>query len=134
MTDLDSHPIPVIALWNNLLVPLQGDISDAQAEQLSQDVLGKIARRSHRSLVIDVSGLWLVDSHLCSVLQNLARAASLMGTPAVIAGLRPEVALALNSMGLEFGEIETALSLEHALARVGVNRPDEEPVEWEGPE
>jgi rsbT antagonist protein RsbS len=131
MTDLDSHPIPVIALWNNLLVPLQGDISDAQAEQLSQDVLGKIAERSHRSLVIDVSGLWLVDSHLCAVLQNLARAASLMGTPAVISGLRPEVALTLNSLGLELGEIETALSLEHALARVGVTPPPEDPPGWE---
>lgn len=124
---MDSHnPIPVIELWGRLVVPLQGDITDSQVDQLQETVLERIKGRGADGLVIDCSGVWLMDSHLCAVLGRLAGAARLMGTPPVLCGLSPSVVMTLQSMGIDLDGIETALGLEAALEHLGleVRRPE----------
>jgi rsbT antagonist protein RsbS len=118
-----SQPIsrvPIIRLWNLLLVPVQGDLGDSQVEQLKQEVLSAIHATSIEGLVLDVTGLWLMDSHLCAVLTRLAQAASLMGTRTVLCGMSAEIALTIQMMGLELNGVATALSLEQALEHFGV--------------
>ncbi len=129
--DLES-PLPIIWLWDCMLVPLQGELSDAQAARLTQDALNGIRSRGCVGLIIDVSGLWLVDSHLCAVLADIARAARLMGTRTMLSGLRPEVALTLLAMDISFVGFETALNLELALETLGIRRaadPSETPFD-----
>ncbi|NMO16293.1 STAS domain-containing protein [Pyxidicoccus fallax] len=116
----ETSRIPIIPLWGNLIVPLQGDITDAQAAQLSSDVLRDIQRTGARGMVVDISGLWLVDSHLCAVLARLAASARLMGTRTVLCGMGADVALTLQSMGIQMEGVETTLGLEEGLALLGV--------------
>ncbi|WP_164017173.1 STAS domain-containing protein [Pyxidicoccus trucidator] len=116
----DTARIPIIPLWGNLIVPLQGDITDAQAAQLCSDVLRDIQRTGARGMVVDISGLWLVDSHLCAVLARLAASARLMGTRTVLCGMGADVALTLQSMGIQLEGVETALGLEEGLLLLGV--------------
>lgn len=116
-------PVPIIRLWDSMLVPLQGDLTDAQATQLSGEVLHGIQRRGCSALIIDASGLWLVDSHLCSVIADLARSASLMGTKTILSGLRPEVTLTLLAMDVTLEGVDTALNLEQALETIGIAAP-----------
>ncbi|MBU8895629.1 STAS domain-containing protein [Corallococcus sp. H22C18031201] len=116
----ETSRIPIIPLWGQLIVPLQGDITDAQAAQLCSDVLRDIQRSGARGMVVDISGLWLVDSHLCAVLARLANAARLMGTRTVLSGMGADVALTLQSMGIQLEGVETALGLEEGLAMLGV--------------
>jgi rsbT antagonist protein RsbS len=118
---MDTHnPIPVIELWGHLVVPLQGDITDTQVDELQGNVLERIKTRGADGLVIDCSGVWLMDSHLCAVLGRLAGAARLMGTPPVLCGLSPAVVMTLQSMGIDLEGIETALGLESALEHLGL--------------
>jgi len=112
--------IPIIKLWHLLLVPLQGQIDDGLAEQLRADVLERIQKTEVTGLIMDVTGLWLMDSHLCAVLSQIASAARLMGTRTVICGMAPEIALTLQTMGLELDNISSDLSLEQALSRLGI--------------
>jgi rsbT antagonist protein RsbS len=114
--------IPILRLWNILLVPLQGDVDDAKGETLCTDVLNAIERSGIAGLVIDVTGLWLMDSHLCSVLSMLASSSALMGTHTVICGLSPEIALTLQTMGLDMPHVVTVPSLEDALGLMGVSQ------------
>nr|WP_254614399.1 MULTISPECIES: STAS domain-containing protein [unclassified Myxococcus] len=107
-------------MWGQLIVPLQGDITDAQAAQLCSDVLRDIQRTSAKGMVVDISGLWLVDSHLCAVLARLAASARLMGTRTVLCGMGADVALTLQSMGIQLDGVETALGLEEGLSLLGV--------------
>ncbi|NTX03942.1 STAS domain-containing protein [Myxococcus sp. CA051A] len=116
----DLSRIPIIPLWGQLIVPLQGDITDAQAAQLCSDVLRDIQRTSAKGMVVDISGLWLVDSHLCAVLARLAASARLMGTRTVLCGMGADVALTLQSMGIQLDGVETALGLEEGLSLLGV--------------
>ncbi len=117
--------IPVIELWNHLLVPLQGDITDSQMDELSITVLDRIRDRGTDGLVLDASGVWLLDSHLCNELSRLATAARLMGARPVLCGLSPTVVLTLQAMGIELDGVETALGLEAALELLGLRGPSE---------
>ena len=122
--DLEAR-LPIIWLWDCMLVPLQGELSDGQAARLTQDVLDGIRERGCEGLIIEVSGLWLVDSHLCASLADIARAARLMGTRTMLSGLRPEVALTLLAMDISFTGFETALNLEQALEALGIRRAED---------
>jgi rsbT antagonist protein RsbS len=117
--------VPIIELWGQLLVPLQGEISDTQMDDLHTRILARIAERGAEGLVIDVSGVWLLDSHLCAILGRLAMAARLMGTHPVLCGLSPEVVLTLQAMGIELEGIDTALGLEDALERLGLHMEED---------
>lgn len=90
---MQQHQIPVIDLWGHVLVPLQGDVSDSQMDQLQAKVLERIREREVDGLVIDASGVWMMDSHLCAVLGKLAMAARLMGARPVLCGLDPGVVM-----------------------------------------
>ena len=129
MTESSHHdlenPVPVIWLWDSMLVPLQGELSDAQAASLSNDILHGIRGRGCVALIIDASGLWLVDSHLCAVLADIAHSASLMGTRTILAGLRAEVALTLLTMDVMLAGVDTVLNLEQALESIGIGPSDQ---------
>lgn len=111
---------PILRLWGHVVVPIQGDFKDDEAEVLCSSILQHVERRGARSLIVDISGIWLVDSHFCSVIVRLARGARLMGTPTVLAGLSPEIAATIETMGLELDLERTALNLEDALESVGI--------------
>lgn len=119
----ETGSIPVIRLWDFLLVSLQGDLTDAQAESMTAEVLQIIRDEGHRALVVDISGLWLVDSHLCSVIAHLGATANLMGAHTIVAGMRPEVTLTLLAMDVRLEDLHTVLSLEQALEHLGVRPP-----------
>jgi rsbT antagonist protein RsbS len=116
-----SDTIPVIELWGHLLVPLQGDIDDLQMHNMAETVLHRIATRGAEGLVIDASGIWMVDSHLCAGIGKLATSASIMGVPSVLCGLSAEVVMTLQTMGFELNGVRTSTGLEHALEMLGVS-------------
>lgn len=122
MTDQPDYRIPIIKLWRILLVPLQGDITDRASEQLKEEVLARIHQEDVDGLIIDISALWLVDSHLCSTLSHIASAAALMGTETVLSGMKPETAITLETMGIELKQVSATLNLNDALQQLGVHR------------
>ena len=115
--------IPIIKLWHLLLVPLQGELTDDLADQMTSEVLERIHHDGSSGLVIDITALWMVDSHLCSVLSQLSASASLMGAKTVICGMKPEIALTLETMGVQLGSTATTLTLEGALEVLGAHTP-----------
>jgi rsbT antagonist protein RsbS len=115
--------IPIIKLWHMLLIPLQGEMTDELANQLMNEVLDRIHQLGCSGLVIDITGLWLVDSHLCSVLSQLSSAAALMGARTFISGMKPDIALTLETMGVQLQGVSTTLDLEDALEMLGVHGP-----------
>ena len=83
-------------------------------------MLRRISLRGAEGLLIDASGIWIVDSHLCAGIGRLATAASIMGVPSVLCGLSAEVVMTLQTMGFELNEVKTATTLERALEALGV--------------
>ncbi|MEU6574118.1 STAS domain-containing protein [Streptomyces sp. NPDC046805] len=111
----DSAAVPVLALGNILLVSLQGELHDSMAEQLQQDITHRIAHSEASGVVIDVSGVEIVDSFLGRVIAEIAASARLLAARTVLCGMRPAVAITLVELGLTLPGLETALDAERAL-------------------
>jgi rsbT antagonist protein RsbS len=109
-------PIPILRVGDNLLVTVQTDLHDAVAEQFQDDLLLTIEKTGAAGLLVDVSGLEIVDSYVARVLADTGRMAKLMGTDTVIVGIRPEVAATLVRMGYSMAGVKTALNVDDGLA------------------
>ncbi|WP_077799803.1 STAS domain-containing protein [Streptomyces sp. JHA26] len=120
MTDLFAVPsasVPVLTLGDVLLVTLQREPHDSAAEQLQHDIARRIASGPAPvgGVVIDISGVDIVDSFLARVLAEIAASAGLLATRTVLAGMRPAVAVTLVELGLVLPGLETALDVDRAL-------------------
>ena len=111
--------IPILRLGSTLLVSIQIELRDAVAESLQADVLTEIARRGTNGLVVDISGLDMVDTYVARILAETGRMAKLMGTSTVLVGMRPEVAATLVRMGYTMEGVQTALDLDDGLELLG---------------
>lgn len=111
-----SGSIPILRVANNLLVTVQTELHDAVADAFQEDLLRTIERTGCAGLLIDVSGLDIVDSYVARVLVETGKMARLMGTTTVIVGIRPEVAATLVRMGYAMTGVRTALNVDEGLA------------------
>ncbi|MGW7253842.1 STAS domain-containing protein [Streptomyces sp. NPDC054834] len=111
--------VPVLALGDVLLVTLQGELHDGMAEQLQQDITERIARSSVTGVVIDVSGVDIVDSFLGRIFAEIAASTRLLAARTVLAGMRPAVAITLVELGLTLPGLATALDTERAMELLG---------------
>ncbi|MER5656201.1 MULTISPECIES: STAS domain-containing protein [unclassified Streptomyces] len=107
--------VPVLKLGDVLLVTLQGDLHDEAAERLQRDIGEAIAASSVTGVVIDISGVEIVDSFLGRVFAEVAAHARLLAAQTVVAGMRPAVAITLVELGLTLPGLRTALDAEEAM-------------------
>ncbi|MEV5906886.1 STAS domain-containing protein [Streptomyces sp. NBC_00015] len=115
--------VPVLRLGDVLLITLQGDLHDGTAEQLQQDIAEQIVRNRVTGVVIDISGVEIVDSFLGRVLAEIAASSRLLAARTVVAGMRPAVAITLVELGLSLPGLRTALNTETALELLAMTAP-----------
>ena len=113
--------IPILRLGSLLIVSVQGDLADAVAVALRHDVGHAVSSGGITGVVLDVSGVAVVDSYLGRVLTEIAADSSLLGASTVVAGIKPAVAITLVEMGLRLDGARTARSLEAAMAMLGTD-------------
>jgi rsbT antagonist protein RsbS len=112
---LDAGRIPIIKLRSFLLVSVQTALSDGLVARLKDDITAAIERTGARGLVVDVSGIDVMDSYLCRSLRDIGLVSRLMGVRTIISGINPMIAMTLVEMGMGLAGVSTALSLETAL-------------------
>jgi len=110
--------IPVLRIGSTLLASIQVELRDTIADAFQEDILEMIATTGATGLVIDITGLEMVDSYVARVLANTGRMATLMGTDTVVVGMRPVVAATLVRMGFRMEGVLTALNIDAGLALV----------------
>ncbi|HMQ34810.1 MAG TPA: STAS domain-containing protein, partial [Chloroflexaceae bacterium] len=113
VAELSVPVIPVSA--STLIVPLVGNIDSARADQVLSSVLDRVEGSGARTVVLDVTGVAVVDTHVAGALLRVAQATALMGTRTVLAGIRPEVAQALVGLGVDLSDLHTVATLQEAL-------------------
>lgn len=109
--------VPVIPVRHDtLVVPLVGNIDSARADQLLNSVLTRVERGRIRRVILDVTGVAVVDTQVSAALLRVAAATRLMGAGVILAGIRPEVAQSLVGLGVDLRELHTVSTLQEALA------------------
>lgn len=110
------HPkIPILKLYNCLLVSIQWELDDQTALTFQEDLLNKIYETGANGVVIDLTSVDMIDSFIAKVLGDVITMSKLMGAKVVLTGIQPAVAVTLIELGIALEEIETALDLEQGL-------------------
>ena len=107
---------PVIALNNNTaLLPLVGEIDTARAKILLEKTLEQCNRLGVNRLLLDLSGVVIIDTMVAHQIFQLVEALSLIGVKTDLSGIRPEVAQTAIQLGLKFDNISVNSSLANAI-------------------
>lgn len=110
--------IPILRLGRILLTSIQTDLTDDQAMTLQEDLLAMLQKGKALGIVLDITGLDVVDSYVARILNETTRMAQLMGGTVVLTGMQPMVALTLVEMGREIIGIDTAIDLEAGVEKL----------------
>jgi rsbT antagonist protein RsbS len=113
-----TERIPILKLGDSLLVSIQVDMHDRLALQLQDDLTSRIAETAARGVLIDISGLEMVDSFIGRMIANIAAMARILDAHTVLVGMQPAVAITLVELGLSLPGVHTALSVERGMARL----------------
>lgn len=107
--------VPILKLGSTLLVSIQVDLQDQSALQLQEDLAERITRTGARGVLIDISGLEIVDSFIGRMLSSIAGISRVLDATTVVVGMRPAVAITMVELGLSLDGIRTALDVEKGL-------------------
>jgi rsbT co-antagonist protein RsbR len=113
--DLAVPVIPISA--TTLVMPLVGALDSARLRQLQEQSLHALERTSAHTLILDITGVPVVDSQVAQGMLMTVRAARLLGAHVTLVGIRPEVAQAIVGLGLDLSDVSTFSDLQSALSR-----------------
>jgi rsbT antagonist protein RsbS len=107
--------VPILKQGNYLIATIQSALTDRDLLQLRDDLAERVGRLRSRGVIVDVTVLDVMDSFAVRTLRGMAQVVRLRGAETVIVGLQPEVAFAMVQLGLDLGDVATALDLEEGL-------------------
>ncbi|QHT56110.1 STAS domain-containing protein [Cellulomonas sp. H30R-01] len=119
--------VPILKIGSTLLVSIQVDLQDQSALQLQEDLAERITQTGARGVLIDISGLEIVDSFIGRMLSSIAGISRVLDATTVVVGMRPAVAITMVELGLSFDGVRTALDVEKGLRLL-------QPAEEDAPE
>jgi rsbT antagonist protein RsbS len=108
--------IPILRMGSNLIVTIQVDMHDRLAMTLQDDLTNRIVTDRAKGVLIDISGLDVVDSFIGRMISNTAAMASVLDARTVVVGMQPSVAITLVELGLTLTGVRTALNVERGMA------------------
>lgn len=109
--------IPVVQVWEGiLLAPLVGSIDGRRAALVVEQLLDAIVRESADVVILDITGVPIVDTEVANYLVNTARAVRLLGADIALTGMRGEIAQAVVQLGIDLGQFASHASLQAGLA------------------
>jgi anti-anti-sigma factor len=116
---------PIIPVYEGILVlPLVGSIDSRRATEVTERLLEEIAAQQAEIVIIDITGVSLIDTSTANHLLMTTRAASLLGSRVVLVGMGAEIAQTIVHLGVELNSLVTLADLQagiaYALERLGL--------------
>jgi anti-anti-sigma regulatory factor/HAMP domain-containing protein len=114
--------VPVLPVSRQTLVmPLVGALDSARLQMVQEQALRALERSAARYLVLDITGVPIVDSQVAQGLLSVVQAARLLGAEVRLVGIRPEVAQAIVGLGINLHGMHASGDLQTALDRVAIH-------------
>jgi anti-anti-sigma regulatory factor len=115
---------PLIPITDKIMVmPLIGMMDNQRAQHVLHTTLEGVQANNAEVVIIDITGIKLVDSDVVTTLIATTNALRLLGAQAVVTGIRADVAQKLIELQVDFGVIVTRSTLQsgfaYALKRTG---------------
>ncbi|MGF1753786.1 protoglobin domain-containing protein [Vibrio makurazakiensis] len=107
---------PVTMIWEDILMlPIVGIIDSKRAQDIMTTVLNKIADNRAKILIMDISGVAVVDTAVANHFIKITKATKLMGCECLVSGVSPSLAQTMVHLGINVGEVCTNATLRDAL-------------------
>jgi rsbT co-antagonist protein RsbR len=104
---------PVLQVRERLLIlPIIGVIDPQRARQLTEQLLRGIRTNRAKVVVIDITGVPVMDASVANHLVQTVEATRLLGALVIITGLSPEIAQTLVTIGVDLGKMNTVGDLQ----------------------
>ena len=116
---------PILEVWDDVIaLPVIGVVDSQRAAAMMDRLLTHVVANKSRVVILDVTGVEVVDSAIADHLVRMVKAVELLGARCIVTGLRPAVAQTLVSIGVDLGSMTTLRSLRHALRKTLVEDRD----------
>ncbi len=107
---------PVAKIWEGVLfAPIVGIVDSRRSGDIMNKALASIVDNRAHTLMLDISGVAVVDTAVANHLIKIAKAAVLMGCKTIISGISPAIAQTITELGIELGSVQTTSTIESAL-------------------
>lgn len=115
MTESGNVPrIPLQVSRNCVVASIQVDLSDAVLDQFRTDLLELIGSSGATGVVLDLSGVEVMDFEDFEAVRRTISMAGLMGAATVLSGLQAGVVSSLVELEADTADIVAALDLDDA--------------------
>jgi rsbT co-antagonist protein RsbR len=105
-----------------VLAPLVGAIDSRRINGITERLLEAIVRFSADVVIVDVTGVPLIDVATASGLVQVAQAVRLLGSDIVLTGMGSEMAQAVVQLDIDLSRFVTQANLQAGLAWAFVRR------------
>ena len=113
---VDELSTPVLEIWDDVLaLPVVGIVDTQRSARMTERLLAEVVRTRSRSVIVDLTGVELIDTSTADRFLKLARSVQLLGARCLVTGIQPAVAQTLVELGVEFSALETHRNLKSAL-------------------
>lgn len=108
---------PIIEVWDSVLcLPVVGVLDSIRSAEITEAILDKVVQRGATHVIIDITGIEVMDTNTADHFLRMARAVRLLGADCVLTGISPAIAQTIVQMGVEMGDVTVHRTMRHALA------------------
>jgi anti-anti-sigma factor len=109
---------PTIPLAEGVLfAPIVGHIDTRRAQALTAKLLHETSAQRARLVVLDITGVSIIDTAVAKALLNTTQALRLLGCEVTLSGISASIAMTLTQLGIQLQNVSTARNPQEALAQ-----------------
>ncbi|WP_066060024.1 RsbT co-antagonist protein RsbRA [Robertmurraya korlensis] len=113
---LQELSAPLIPVFDGISVmPLVGTIDTERAKQIMENLLNGVVRNRSEVVLIDITGVPVVDTMVAHHIIQAADAVRLVGAKCMLVGIRPEIAQTIVNLGINLSQITTKNTLKKGI-------------------
>jgi ribose transport system substrate-binding protein len=119
---IEELSTPVIPIMNApdggggiIVMPLIGSIDSLRARDITRSLLAGISRHRAKVVILDVTGVPIMDTGVVNHLNKTIQAARLKGARTIVTGISDAVAETIVDLGIDWSKIETQSDLQTGL-------------------
>jgi rsbT co-antagonist protein RsbR len=109
---------PIIPIVDEVIVmPIVGTVDTHRATDITRALLAGISQYRAKVVILDITGVAIVDTGVANYLNKTIQAARLKGARTIVTGISDAVAETVVDLGIEWHKFETLSNLQVGLRR-----------------
>ncbi len=107
---------PILRVWDDVLaLPVIGMVDSRRSAEMMETLLTEVVERRCKYVIIDITGVEIVDTKTADHFIKIMKSAELLGTHCIMTGIQPAVAQTLVELGVDLSSIRTLRNLQEGL-------------------